>query len=83
MQGIYQGKHVNVLALDEVCLFTATVQVFTSLNTHFLPFSLPVLHRRVKTEEPASRISAPTLLIVFVKNVSSENSAKKVTREYV
>ena len=86
MQGIYQGKHVNVLALDEVCLFTAiasTVQVFTNLNSHFLSFSLPVLHRRVKTEEPASRISAPTLLIVFVKKVSSENSAKKVTREYV
>ena len=86
MQGFYQGKHVNVLALDEVCLFTAiaiTVQVFTNLNSHFLSFSLPVLHRRVKTEEPASRISAPTLLTVFVKKVSLENFAKKVIHEYV
>ena len=86
MQGIYQGKHVNVLALDEVCLFTAiasTVQVFTSLNSHFLSFSLHVLHRHVKTKEPASQILTPTLLIVFVEKVSWENFVRKVIHEHV
>ena len=48
------------------------------LNSHFLSFSLHVLHRRVKMEEPASRILTPTLLIVFVKKVSWENFARKV-----
>ena len=52
------------------------------LSNHFLCFSLHVLHRRVKTKEPASRILTPTLLIVFVMKVSWENFARKVIHEY-
>ena len=54
-----------------------------TINYFTFSFSLLVLPRRFKTEEPASRTSNTTLSIVFVKKVSSENIARKVMRMHV